>query len=169
MNKINLVIILVITITVNSNAQNFEVPENYKIETSEDCLLYESNIIDAVDWIIDTPITGNNQKRKDTYKFIMNWLSASSDFTVYLSSDIAPFISNPDLRMVFLGGITKYLIETKDYKNELGKNIAGINTAIAFYGKNKEELGNIESIEKYIELKNTEKLEDYLKLKLHIH
>lgn len=167
MNKLKLVIILLMTYAINSYAQTFEVPENYKLETKEDYAKYENHVIEAVNWIIETPISENKPKRKEVNKFIMKWLTGSSDVTIYLSSDVTPFINNPDLRMVYMGGLVKYSIESKDYKNELKKVIAGINSVIIFYEINKEDIGINESVESFIALKNNGELENTMKVKLH--
>jgi len=167
MNKIKLVIVLLITIVINSHAQTFEVPKDYKLESNEDYLKYEKDVIEAVNWILETPISENKPKRKEVNNFIMKWITGSPDVTIYLTSYVTPFIENPDLRMVYLGGLAKYSIESKYNKDETKKTIAGINDVIEFYENNKKELGENESVEEFIKLKNSGDLENTIKLKLH--
>ncbi len=166
MNKLKLVTILLMTFVINSYAQTFEVPENYILESKEDYLKYEKNVIEAANWIIDMPITEDRSKRKEVSAFLMKWLTGNPNVSIYLSYDIAPFIDNPDLRMVFIGGLTKYSLDSIENKNELDKNIAGVNAVIEFYENNKKEIGINESVENYIKLKDSGELESTIKSKL---
>jgi len=64
--------------------------------------------------------------------------------------------------MIFIAGWAKYALETKDYDNEVEGSIAGLKSVVAYYSKNRNALGKIKFIEKFVKLDNKSKLEDYV-------
>lgn len=147
-------------------AQTFEVPKNYVLEAKEDYAQYEDDVINGVNWLLNTPLTEETTKRQEVSAFLMKWMMGSPNVSIGVSEDIVTFIGSPDCLMAFLGGWAKYSLETKDYKNNLKGNLAGIENVILFYQKNKAILGKNKAIEKYIKLKEKNKLEDFIKSKV---
>jgi len=166
MKKNTLLLSVVIIFAVTGYTQDFEVPNEYKFETPEDYINYEKDIIDASSWLINTPYKKNDVNRKEVEAFFMKWLSGSPSITIYLSAQIAPFINNPELRMIFMAGWVRSELESEEKQGEVQKNIAGVNSVIEFYSNNKDQFGEIQSIEDYIILKKEGKLEETIKSKL---
>ncbi|NOQ73627.1 MAG: hypothetical protein GQ574_16595 [Crocinitomix sp.] len=159
MKNIKLILALLLASTVNTYAQDFEVPVDYKFNTPADYAKSEQDIIAAVDWMIATPISESTNKRRLTYAFFLVWITGSPNATVVISNDVIPFSDVSDYLIVFMGGWTKHALESKDEITELQGNIAGINAVITFYEKNKEVLGKNKHVEKYIKLKKKGKME----------
>ena len=90
----------------------------------------------------------------------MKWMLGSPNLKIVVHPEIVTFVSNPEMLMAFLGGWTKYSLETRDYSNQLKGNITGIENAIFVYNKNKKIIGKDKNIEKYIKLQSKGKLEN---------
>jgi hypothetical protein len=147
-------------------AQEFEVPENYKLVKAEDYDVYEQDIVNATKWLIETPVNEQKAKRIEVQKFLFKWLEGSPKITMAVTQDIVTFMESPESFIIYLGGWASYCIENKDYKNDLQGNIRGIESVIAFYNANKKELGKIKAIERYKKLQKKGKLKSHLESKL---
>ena len=144
-------------------AQEFEVPKNYILKQKEDFSKYESEVLKGIDWLIQTPLNTQPEKRKEINTFVMTWLTGSPNVTIEIKPEIVSFIEpNADLIMIFMCGWTKYSLETKDYSNRIKESQKGVEAVIEFYIKNKENLKKDKNVEKYIKLKEEGKLEDYI-------
>lgn len=149
--------------SVQAFSQTFEVPADYKFETKDDFLKYEQNVIGGVNWLLETPLNQEQNKRKEVNAFLMSWLSGSPTVTIEVSSNIVTFVDCPDCLMIFLGGWAKNTLETKDNTDKLKGNLAGIESVIRFYNSNKASLGKNKAIQKYIKLQEKGKLEEHIK------
>ena len=96
----------------------------------------------------------------------MEWLTGSTDVSINIDSDVVTFMDCGDCLMIFMGSWTRYALENKDYNNDFKGNIEGVEAVISLYENNKETLGYIRAVEKYIKQKNKGKLEDYIKSKI---
>ncbi len=136
--------------TFNSFSQeNYEVPRKYELKEKEDYVKYEKDIVATLNWLIETPADVSPTKRKKANSFLIQW-AEGSEYTFTISEFVTEFGS--DYMVIFIGGWAKYCIETKD-KNALNGNLAGINTVIKYYSKNKDFFDHNEVIEKMISLK----------------
>jgi hypothetical protein len=157
-------------------AQSFEVPKDYKLVAKEDYAPYEQDIVKCVDWLINTPIDQEQEKRKEANTFLIAWVSGSPTVHIVIDTDkIVNFLDgkNHDLLVVFIGGWVKKTIETNNYQNTvalaksdtdgmISGNLAGIEAVIEFYNKNKKVLGNNKNIENYIKLQKQGKLKGFI-------
>jgi hypothetical protein len=166
MKKLNLLLIFLIAFTFQAISQEFEVPKDYKLDKADDYAQYEQDVIDGVTWMIETPITQEVDKRRDAGKFLLIWMMGSPTVNIMLNPDIITFIDNGDLLFAFMGGWTKYVLESKDFKSEFNGSMAGINNVISFYTKNKAAIGKVKAVEKYIKLKAKGKLESTIKSRI---
>ena len=163
----NLIIItFFLLIAATTYSQDFDVPKSYSFEKAKDYTGQNHTVIKAVDWLENTPLTQDTSKRKEVNAFLMAWLSGSPDVSIDLSGDIVTFMDCGDCLVVFMGGWAKYALVNKDYNNTLKGNIAGIESTISFYQKNKNAIGKTKAIEKYIKQKDKGTLEDYIKSKI---
>ena len=136
-----------------------KVPENYNFEKAEDYALHEQDVIHAVNWLTDTPIDRDLEKRNEVNAFLMKWMMGSPTVEIEIREDIVTFVSSPDLLMAFLGGWTKFSLETRAFDDPVKANMAGIENAITLYQKNRKIIGKNKEIEKYIKLQSNGKLE----------
>jgi len=147
----------------NLFAQKFKVPENYKFETSDDYAPYENDIVQCVEWLVETPVYQYTGKRKEAYAFLLKWLTGSPYVHIEIRQEIVTFMnSSPDFLMIFMGGWAKYSIEEKDFDDKVMGNLAGLESVISFYNQNKGAIPKDKNVEKYIKMKKKGKLKKYV-------
>ena len=162
MKTITLSLVLV-AISFSLYAQDFEVPENFNPEKAEDYAPYEQEVIKCFDWLMSTPLNENPAKRTEVNGFLLKWLTGSPTVHLEIKQEIVTFMgTSPDLLMIFLGGWAKFSLESKEFDDNIAGSLAGIESVIAFYVKNKDLLPKDKHIEKYIKLKNKGTLKNYI-------
>jgi hypothetical protein len=145
-----------------SQAQNFALPSDYKLETPADYDKYEDKFIECINWLEITPINEEKKLRNQANLFLMTWLTGSPKVKVLIKSEIVTFMDNPDLLLIFLGSWARYSIESDDFENPIKGSTAGIHSVIEFYKKNKKVMPKNKAIEKYIKMQNKGTLEDHI-------
>jgi Flp pilus assembly protein TadD len=140
-----------------------ESEKQIQLKTKEDYAKYEQDVINGYNWLMKTPIDMESTKRKETNAFLMQWITGSPNVSIELSEKIVTYMDCGDCLMMFMGGWTKYALESKDFKNKVKGNLAGTEGVIEFYLSNKNSLGKNKAIEKFIKLKEENKLEEYIK------
>lgn len=153
-------IVLVLALLVSGLAvgQEFDVPTTFNHKKDGDYAKHASDLIAAVNWLQQTPLSEQKEKRKQVNAFVVQWVEGSPDVAITLYEDIVSFMDCKDCLTLFMGGWAKYQLETKN-KSQIKGNLAGIESALAFYEKNKTDLGRNRELEKYAKLKEKGKLE----------
>jgi hypothetical protein len=154
------------TITFGIYSQNFEVPKNPKLEKPEDYAAYEQVVVNCVNWLMNTPINEQTEKRRESNAFLLMWLTGSPNVNIEINQQIVTFMaSSPELLMIFMGGWAKQALETKEPKNKIAGNLAGLEAVIEFYTKNKAKMGKDKNVEKFIKMKEDRTLREYIESK----
>lgn len=149
--------------TIPTFSQTFEVPADYQLKTVQDYDNYEKDVIEGVNWILATPLSEQKEKRAEVNAFLLKWISGSAKVHVEVKPEIVTFMSSsPDLLMLFLGGWTKYSLESSDFDNKVNGSLAGIESVIEFYTKNKEFMSKDKNVEKFIKMKDKGTLKEYV-------
>lgn len=161
MKKIILFFALII-LSITSSSQTYEVPKDYKLILAEDYKPYEDDVINTVDWLVNSPINSEASKRQEANAFLLKWLMGAPKVMVGISLE-ATKLDCEDCLMIFMGAWAKDNIIKNEYDNDLDGNLAGINAVIEFYNKNKKELGKNKAVEKMMKLKSKGKLESFVK------
>ncbi len=132
--------IIVLFFGLTGQSQDFEVPENTSFTSATDYKNAENDVIKAINWIENTPLNVQENKRKATIAYLMKWMTG----TPHVSIEVMPYVVNltkvnPELLMIFLNGWTKYVLENNDGRDDkLGPNVAGIRSLIRVYVSNKD-------------------------------
>ena len=144
-----LIIAIFIFIGKNMNAQEVVIPDNIKLETEEDFKQNESLVLASIEWIQNTPLDQEKAKRKQINAFLMQWMSGSPTVSIKLVQGLVP-LECAECLMSFMSGWTKYSLENNYSKDDEKCTLKGVESTIAFYEKNKSELGKNADIEKLI-------------------
>lgn len=161
--KSKIILLLFLFLNVGLIAQEFEVPVNISFDSEADYANYEQEVIKAIEWSFSTPVSEQQGKRKAVNAFLMQWMTGSPTVTLEISQAIVPFMDCPDCLMAFLNGWTKYSLENDYSKDRLTGVMAGTYHTIAFYERNKKELGRNPEIEKLIRKQKKGELESHIK------
>lgn len=125
----------------------------------------EQNAIATINWLENTPIGTETDKRKEQSKLLIEWLMGSPTVTIQLDAYIMDYCEkNTELFTLFMGGWAKYALENSYSKDALQGNLAGIRSMIKVYkagGLKKDK-----KVQELVDLDASGKLEDWLKKKL---
>ena len=156
-----LLFFLVFTVYSLSFAQTTELLDKLPV-TKDEFVASEKKVIATINWLEDTPLDQDEEKRKAQYALLVVWLTNSPTVTIEVNSRILTFTKkNSDLLIIFMGGWTKYCLEN-NYSSDLTKgNIAGIKSAIKVYKKG-ISLKKDKAMDKIIELDDKGELEKWV-------
>lgn len=157
------IITLIVLLFVSSGlfAQDFSLPADIKLKKAEDYSKTEKLVLDAIEWLHNTPVNEQESKRKEVSAFLITWMSGSPTVSIGLVSGIVP-LDQADYLMSFMSGWTKYSLENNYSKDNVECAVAAVNHTIAFYEENKPELGRNSQMEKLIKQKKKGNLKKYV-------
>lgn len=150
----------------DSSAQDFKTPEHGEFESAEDYRLFEGEILKAVDFLENTSLDEEKDKRKEAAIFVLKWLEGSPD----LIMNIRPYMveinkKNKDFLLIFMGGYARYAIENHYAVNEFNAALSGLKSVFKVY-KNGKGVSKDSVVEELIEKDEDGKLEAWLQEKL---
>jgi hypothetical protein len=157
--------ILLIILSISTFAQQTNKPV-YTLETKEDYAKHEKNVIESYNWLMKSPLEEESVKRQNINAFLLKWIIGSPNVSISLTLFNSNYGDCQQCILIFMGGYTKYALETRDFKDVFKSTLAGIEDVIKFYISNKTAIGRTPSIEKLIRLKGKNKLESYIKSKM---
>lgn len=165
MKKAILLIVLAI-FSFSVYGQEYTVPKNVKFENKEAYAVYEPQIKETVNWLLNTSLGKEANKRTEANAFMMLWLTGTPNVTINVNADLLTFINKtPELLMPFMAGCVKYSLENNYSKDDVLVNKAGIEAVVAFYRNNRGYLKKDGDIEKYEKLIEKGKLEEEIRKK----
>ncbi len=168
MKKIAITVLLLFLINQILISQEYQVPKNVKLDNLESYKNYEQNVLQGINWLEDTKIDQQLEKRKETSAFLLRWITGTPIFSIGLQAfQVELTEKNSDLLISFLGGWTKFALENPTEKDNLVlANMAGILSIIKVYSFNKENgIKKDKKIERLIDLSQIE-LEKWIKNQL---
>ncbi|MEO1654511.1 MAG: hypothetical protein AAFU64_13280 [Bacteroidota bacterium] len=163
MKKITTLFCLFILMT-KGFAQEINIPQDIKLKSKDDFKKSEALLLKSIDWYLNTPLSQEPAKRKEISTFAIKWMTGSPLVSIELVPGIVP-MDCAECLMAFLGGWTKYSLENNYSKDKIEGALAGLESTIVFYQKNKTELGKKSDIEKLIKQKEKGKLRKYVESK----
>jgi hypothetical protein len=114
-------------------SQNISLPPVSSLKTQQDLERTKPDLIKAANWLEQTPINGNPEKRKEVERFVFMWVSASNTINVEMNRKILGFDDhNPGLAMIYTASAAKYLVQ-KNSTDRLQSQIAGLKSVVAVY------------------------------------
>ncbi|MAY82990.1 MAG: hypothetical protein CMP59_02565 [Flavobacteriales bacterium] len=163
MNKL-ITTICLLFLSLGLIAQEVDIPKDLKLENAEDYKETEQLFIDGANWLLNTPVEEEANKRKEINRFLMMWMTGSPTVTIELVAGIIP-AECPDCLMSFMSGWTKYSLENDYASDKIECAVAGAENAIEFYKSNKSELGKNSDMETLLKQQKKGKLKEYIESK----
>ena len=121
---------------VYSQTTDFEVPKNVVLESPADYAIYETEVIAAANWVEETDLDREPQKRKSAYGFLMQWMTGAPDVTITLEEPVTRLTDkNADLLLLYMTGYTRYYLQNKATATEAGGTEAGLRAMLHVYRK----------------------------------
>lgn len=168
LQKISIILILTILFMQASFAQEYTIPNDVKLEAAQDYVNSETDILNCINWLENTPMNQDSEKRKMANAFLLRWATGTPTVTIEMQAfqlDLSK--KNADLIMNFMGGWIKHAIENPSEKdNTQASNLAGIKSLIKVYAANKAHgMKKDKRIEKLLKLDESE-LQNWVAKKL---
>lgn len=111
----------------------YRVPD-YTLRLPQDYIRFEPQVVEAVNWLEQTPAGQQTAQRQAANKFVFQWLSGSANVQVQLQKYVADLVrQNPDQLLLFMGGWARYQLQHPEVQDEVMLNVAGINTLLVAY------------------------------------
>ncbi|MDR9398544.1 MAG: hypothetical protein RI562_05730 [Salibacter sp.] len=146
-----------------SFAQSFDVPESYKLEKGEDYEKYEGEILNCINWLMNSEPNKESEKRDEASKFYLEWIAGTPDVTIDLNLDVAPFAEkSPELLIIYMGGCTKKALNSDEPVSIVDGSETGLISVIEYYQKYEDTLEKNRKVKKLIRLQKKEKLHQFV-------
>lgn len=166
-NVVVLSLLFVVSFALKAQKDSvWKVPKDYQLIKAEDYEPYEKDVVACADFLVLAQKDGLENKRKRASQFLIKWVSGAPKVMISIDPEVVPESIDKKYMVVFMAGWAKRDIQTKDYKNNLEGNLAGVRAIIKFYQNNKKTLGKDKAIEKYIKLDKKGKLKASIQKKL---
>ncbi|MFT4545396.1 MAG: hypothetical protein ACI9EQ_001870 [Bacteroidia bacterium] len=160
-----LIITLVIALPTFAQKTPYTIPAEYSFST-DGFKNYEITMIECVNWLENSPLDQDEEKRSKAVKFMNDWLDGSPDVNIELNDKIMIFSEkNPILTDAFKGGWARLVIKDSERaKDVMGCNLAGIISAMNVYqlrGRKKDK-----GMESLLKLMKKNELSGWVKTQL---
>ncbi len=118
MKNIIVFFILLLNTCFFIQAQDLSSPQGFKLEKPSDYAKYHDYIIEAAQWLENTPLNEEVEKRRAIQNFVQKWTAGSPSVRVNKQAFIDIFTEkNPNLFPVFLAAWASYQIQHPEEKN----------------------------------------------------
>jgi hypothetical protein len=156
-----LLTLFIYTLPLQSNAQEFEVP-NYLLRVKEDYAKYEKDVVAAAKWLLEKPVDEQTFKRKEVSAFVVEWVDGSPTVNCEITPIILEFEKKNDgMLVMYMAATAQYVLENNYTKALRPKHLFAIETLITFYNKNKR-IKKDKKMEKLIKAKEDGKLNEWM-------
>ncbi len=148
-----------------SFAQNAELLESVPA-TKEEFISTEKRVIATVNWLENTPLDLDADKRQKQNALLIGWLTNSPTVTLEINASVLTFTKkNTQMIVLFMGGWAKYSLENNYSTDAVKCNMAGIRSAMNVYKKG-VAIKKDKEMEKLIALDEKGELEKWVVEKL---
>lgn len=122
----------------NVFAQSFEVPKNYVLKVAADYDQHEAAVRQAIQWLQQTPLDEQEEKRKAAVDFVLDWINGSPKVNVELFPVAAQFEDkNPGMLAMFMAFSAQYVLDHNFIDNKREKYKYAMAQLAVFYKEGK--------------------------------
>lgn len=158
-------LVVILMLSTRSFSQNGALLDSLPT-TKEGFIKSEPALINTIDWLENTPLNEQADKRKLLNATFVAWVVNSPTVTIEVNSKVAPLAKkNPDLLIIFMGGWAKYSLQNNYSNDAVQCNLAGLKSVIKVYqmgiGIKKDK-----DIDKLVDLNSKNELESWIRSQL---
>ena len=173
-----------------ARGQEVLIPYDYTKTSPQELHIYEQNVLDCVEWLVNTPVDEQPADRQAVRKFVLEWIEATPSVAVYLDPQLMDFTKDSqymeEILTVYAGGYLSGLLRDKDTRGNLESSASdvaypkgltkadrikgatsAIETSLEFYDLNKDKLGRNSTLEKYKEMLDDGTLREHIESTLY--
>jgi len=132
-------------------------------KTKEEYTASEPSVINTINWLEDTPLDQEADKRQVQTTLLVGWITNAPEVSVTIDAKMTPFVTKGTeiLMVIFMGGWTKYCLQNNYSKDPVQCNLAGIQSSIKVYKKGGFKKNR--DMQKLIDLDDKGELEQWVK------
>ena len=98
---------------------------NIRLDKPEDYAKAEDAALEAANYILSVPIDKENTNKSDAMHFLVDWMQGTPDYLFPLNEPIGKIANeNPELLILFMASMTRYVLSADDDKKPGEDNIA---------------------------------------------
>ena len=157
----NIVLFLLLIAGSFGMAQDQEY-DKIKVKTPEDCKKAEPKVLEAADFIIDSPLETDNRNLYAARALIIDWMSNTPEHTFSLDGNTAKLAKgkNISLLAVFMACQTKFVLENPDSSKEKHKvQLAAFSSLAEYCMNNRHGVDMTKAVIKLIDAYKNGKME----------
>lgn len=145
-------------------AQELTVPPLDGMKTEADYNKYEKDVIACANWLEETPLNKDREKRVQANAFIMKWVTGSSNVTIGLDANVMSTLAdkNEQLLVLFISGWARYSLQNNYSKDNQKGYLEGLKSLINVYKKG-IDIKKDKDVEKFVEMDEKGQLEAWVK------
>lgn len=163
MKRVQLLFLFALLISIRSLGQaTFEVPHDVQLNAKEDYTKYETDIINAANWLEETDFDKELNKRKEVGKFFMTWLLGSPTVSVDMNTEVMNlFEDNPKLMTIYFSSAARYILQNKGSATKFNTVKSALVSVIKVYNK-QIGISKAKALKKLIAANDSNKLDEYI-------
>lgn len=156
-------LLLVCVALGNAYAQDLNIPAIDDIKSEADYARYEKDVIACANWLENTPLNQDREKRTQANAFMVKWISGSPAVSIGIDEMVTKLADkNEQLLVLFMAGWTRYALENNYSKDSQKGYLEGLKSVINVYKKG-IDIKKDKDVEKLAELQGKGELEAWVK------
>lgn len=162
------------------------IPFDYTETNPQEFYKYEQNVLNCVDWLVNTPIGERPIDRQVISQFLLIWMQATPSVVLNFDPKLMEFAQNSqymeEMMTIYVGGYMAGLLREKEAQGKLNQMTvipkgttkadritaasSAIEASLEFYDINKGTIGRNRMLEKYKKMQKEGTLQDYIEANL---
>ncbi len=126
------------------------IPSIEEIETAEGCRQHRDDALRLAKWYLEQPANLDDITQKQIMQFLVIWMTNTDEFSFTVSSNAVS--GHVELFAAYMAAMTEHAIEFNVSKTDEAMHCEVMLQVIDYYKRNKEVLGTVDSMEKYLEM-----------------
>ena len=126
------------------------IPSIKEIETAEGCRQHRNDALRLAKWYLEQPVNPDDITQKQVMQFLILWMTNTDEFSFVVSSNAVS--GHVELFAAYMAAMTEHAIEFNVSKTDEAMHCEVMLQVIDYYKRNKEVLGTVESMEKYLNM-----------------
>lgn len=130
--------------------EELNIPSVDKISTAAGCREHRDDALRLAKWYLEQPANTKNMANIDAIQFLMKWMENTDEFTFTITDGVP--VDPVELFAAYLAAMAEHAIEFNVSKTDEPMYCEVMLQVIDYYKRNKETLGTVKSMEKYLKM-----------------
>ena len=126
------------------------IPSIKEIETAEGCRQHRNDALRLAKWYLEQPVNPDDITQKQVMQFLMIWMTNTDEFSFTISECVP--VTHVELMIAYLAAMAEHAIEFNVSKTDEAMHCEVMLQVIDYYKRNKDVLGTVKSMEKYLKM-----------------